>query len=62
MTANNFANHLDGYISRILSGFKPSKPEMLSFSCRKDSFGTFEPKDLFIIRITPLLRRGEANV
>jgi hypothetical protein len=61
MTANNFANHLDGYISRILSGLKPSKPELRSFSCRKDAFGSFETMECVIIRITPLFMRGEAN-
>jgi tetrahydromethanopterin S-methyltransferase subunit B len=62
MTANNFAKHLDGYISRILSGLKPSKPELRSFSCRKDTFGVFETMKCAIIRISPLFMRDEANV
>jgi len=62
MTANNFANHLDGCISRILSGFKPSKPEMCSVSCRKDVFGAFETMEYAIMKIAPLFMRGEANV
>jgi hypothetical protein len=62
MTANNFANHLDGYSSRILSGLKPSKPEVRSISRRKDVFGAFETMERAIIRIAPLFMRGEANV
>jgi hypothetical protein len=62
MTANNFANHLDGYISRILSGLKPSKPGVCSISCRKDALGAFEAMECAIIRIAPLFMRGEANV
>jgi hypothetical protein len=61
MTANNFANHLDGYISRILSGLKPSKTEVKSFSCGKDTLGVFETMECAIIRIAPLFMRGEAN-
>jgi hypothetical protein len=62
MTANNFANHLDGYISRILSGLKPSNPEICSFSRIKDISGSFEMMDQAITKIAPLFRRGEANV
>ncbi|HII07248.1 MAG TPA: hypothetical protein HA349_08040 [Methanotrichaceae archaeon] len=62
MTANNFSNHLDGYISRIISGLKPSKPEVSSISHKKDVLGVFETMEWTIMNITPLLRRGEANV
>ncbi|MCP1393226.1 MAG: hypothetical protein WCY97_05995 [Methanothrix sp.] len=62
MTANNFANHLDGYISRILSGFKPSKPEIGSFSRGKDISGSSKMIEQAITKIAPLFRRGEANV
>lgn len=62
MTANNFANHLDGYISRILSGLKPSKPEVRSISRRKDALGVFEKMEYATMKITPLFMRGEANV
>ncbi|HNR58744.1 MAG: hypothetical protein PHN90_06710 [Methanothrix sp.] len=62
MTAIDFANHLDGYVSRVLSGFKLYMQELSCLSQISDEFGALETMGPVISRITPLFRRGEANV
>jgi hypothetical protein len=62
MTANDFANHLDSYNSRVLPGFRPSKQVLSSLSQKIDEFGALDPMKPVISMITPLFRRGEANV
>ncbi|UEC43547.1 MAG: hypothetical protein METHAR1v1_1500005 [Methanothrix sp.] len=62
MTANNFANHPDGHISRVLSGSGLPNPDLRSYSQKYSAFGAFNKMESSIMEITPLYRRGEANV
>jgi hypothetical protein len=62
MTANKFANHLEGYISRVLSGLELSKPDLRSHSHVKADFGAFKMMESAIMEIKPLYRIGEGIV
>jgi len=62
MTANNFANHLDGHISRVLSGSALANPDLRSYSHKDGAFGAVNTMESSIMEITPLYMRCEANV
>jgi hypothetical protein len=62
MNANSFANHLEGYISRVLSGLELPKPDLRSHSQLKGAFRAFKMMESAIMEIKPLYRRGEGIV